>query len=84
MPSEGVDIRVSLSEIDVMSPSASIWIRGFLAGNLPRPPTADDGPELENWKVAAAHFQRTGDWPRPDWPTEMWPEGWSPEVSNDG
>ena len=47
------------------SPEATkYWVRGYLAGNLPRQPDADmDGEDLERWTAKAQAFFATGDWP---------------------
>jgi len=58
--------RVSLSEMEPMSEEASYFVRGYLSGSEPNPPTDGDGnttPEdLLAWRSATKRFRRTGSW----------------------
>lgn len=60
------DYRVSLCELpdDLPEETRRHWVRGFLAGNLPRPSlTVQANPELfRQWEEAAEEFSITGEW----------------------
>jgi hypothetical protein len=66
-----VDYRISAYELPSTLPEAtSMWVGGFLAGSLPRPPDSAwdaDGNErpdvMERWRQLAQQFRRTGWWP---------------------
>jgi hypothetical protein len=60
-----VGFRVSRSEIPPGVPAATrYWIRGFLAGNVPRQPDSDDdSPAMVEWTRSAERFLATGEWP---------------------
>jgi len=62
--SKNVYFRISLSEIPADVPEATrYWVRGFLAGNLPEPPSKDlEGADLERWQRRAEQFFATGRW----------------------
>ncbi len=65
-PTNEVGYNVSLSELDDMAVATRYFIKGFLAGNEPAPPIADDGSEdrddMTAWRSAVARFNRTGRW----------------------
>jgi len=59
---------VSKSEMGSMSEQAESWIKGFLSGNQPSPPTNEEGDvdfdskEYKTWSKAAELFLDTGYW----------------------
>jgi hypothetical protein len=61
------DYRISLSELPEELPAATrYWVAGFLAGNLPAAPVAeDDSPEMRRWSEKAVVFANEGCWPLP-------------------
>jgi len=65
-PHDRVGYNVSLREMGNMSEQARYFIKGFLSGTEPEPPTDVDGnttPEdLQAWRSATARFRRTGTW----------------------
>ena len=63
-PAKQVWFRVSASEIpDAVPESTRYWVKGFLAGNLPRQPDSDiEGAALEQWTEKARAFLATGVW----------------------
>lgn len=68
--------RASKMEIPDDAPAATkYWVRGFLAGNLPEPPSREiEGDDLAQWNARAQAFFETGSWPtkeqtQPGWLT---------------
>jgi hypothetical protein len=62
---EWPNYRISLSEMPADLPTATkYWVRGFLAGNLPRQPAddEDDTPAMQRWREKALSFAREGYW----------------------
>lgn len=57
--------RVSKRELPANLPDPTrYWVQGFLTGNTPRQPDADDGdPALDRWRQLAEEFLATGLWP---------------------
>lgn len=65
-PSKEVGYTVSLSEISEMSVESEYFVKGFLAGQVPRAPEDEDGSitddDLYAWWAATERFRRTGSW----------------------
>lgn len=65
-PHAGVGYNVSLGEMGAMSEEARYFVAGFLAGNEPDCPAADEGEgneaDLLAWRAATRRFRRTGSW----------------------
>ncbi len=60
------DYRISLSDLPAELPVATrYWVKGFLAGNLPRPmpDCPEGGQEFRDWEQRARVFAETGEWP---------------------
>jgi hypothetical protein len=63
---EHSDYRISLQGLPGDLPAATrYWVRGFLAGNLPKPPhdAPPNGPEMAAWREQARVFAHEGWWP---------------------
>ena len=60
-----VGFRVSKGELPADLPlTTRYWIQGFLTGNLPCQPDAEeDSPEMAEWQANAGRFLATGHWP---------------------
>jgi hypothetical protein len=68
-PSKQIGFCVSKSEIQECSLEACYWIKGFLVGNEPDPPTDEEGdclpednPRHKKWRAAIRQFPETGIW----------------------
>jgi hypothetical protein len=73
-----VSFRVSNSELPDDLPAATRqWVRGFLVGNVPRQPDADDddNPAIAAWQAKADQFLASGYWP-PALGTEQQRQWW--------
>jgi hypothetical protein len=55
----------SLSDVKKASREASYWLKGFLAGNEPRPERewTVESREFKAWEKKSRRFQKTGVWP---------------------
>jgi hypothetical protein len=56
------EIAVSLREMTYTSLGASFWIKGFLSGSEPPPPTGAPAAEAA-WETARREYRTTGEWP---------------------
>lgn len=67
-PKRQTSFFVSKSEILNASVECEYWIKGFLSGNQPEPPTDEKGDvnfeskEYKNWIDKITEFEKTGDW----------------------
>ena len=58
----------SLNEVSELSNESAYWIKGFLTGSEPDPPTGDDGhvhfdgSEYNHWLQSTYIFRTTGYW----------------------
>jgi hypothetical protein len=64
-------LYVSKSDFESGSVEAQYWVKGFLIGNEPSPPTTDEGDDLPDddlrmirWWAAIRQFPETGIWIR--------------------
>jgi hypothetical protein len=63
-------IRVSKCEITACSDEAEYFMRGFLSGSEPPPPTDGEGKlvgdqgEVHSWLRSVGRWRQTGEWPR--------------------
>jgi hypothetical protein len=74
-----IGFRVSKCDLPADLPTATrYWVQGFLTGNLPRQPDADDddSPAIVVWKAHAERFLATGMWP-PAIGTEQQRQWWA-------
>jgi hypothetical protein len=61
--------RVSKDEVTTCSDEAGYFIRGYLSGSEPPPPTDEEGmlvegqAEVDSWLCAVKEWRRTGAWP---------------------
>ena len=62
--SRGVWFRVSKDGLPADLPTATrYWVQGFLVGNAPRQPDADeDSPAMVEWRRRVDRFVSTGQW----------------------
>jgi hypothetical protein len=67
-PKEKASIFVSKSDLGKMSKAAEYWVKGFLCGNQPDPPTNKSGDldfksaAYKKWLKQVAIFEKTGNW----------------------
>jgi len=67
-PKKETSFCVSKSEIGEMSVQTSYWIKGFLIGNQPAPPTDEndnedlEGKSYKDWLKQIDKFVKTGLW----------------------
>ncbi len=67
-PIKETSFYVSKSEISRMSTECEYWIKGFLSGNQPNPPTNSEGDvEFDSgnyklWLKRIKEFEDTGNW----------------------
>lgn len=62
-PTKGRSFFVSKNEMESISPTAAVWISGFLSGSEPHAPENDD--ERPAWEAKRRTFHETGTWPAP-------------------
>jgi hypothetical protein len=63
-PHKRRDFAVSKYQVTDASPEARMWIEGFLRGNEPPPPQAEDMRPA--WRSLIKVFHRSGRWEQPD------------------
>jgi hypothetical protein len=69
-PRKGTSFFFSKREVETASAEAMAWIDGFLAGNEPAPPVAEDGDvdfasdAYKQWTQEVERFHETGMWSR--------------------
>lgn len=63
------EFAFSISEIESMSLESEYWIKGYLFGNEPKPPTDEEGDdlpfeseEMKHWWNSIKFFHQTGNW----------------------
>ena len=67
-PQQQKSFFLSVSEVEEMSEYSKYWIKGYLTGNEPSPPTDGNGDvqfsgkEYEEWAEAVDLFATTGYW----------------------
>jgi hypothetical protein len=68
-PHKSISFCVSRSEMDSCSHETEYWVKGFLSGNEPAPPTDAEGDLLprtdsryQRWQAAIALFRESGIW----------------------
>jgi hypothetical protein len=67
-PTKRKSFYLSAADIEEASSEARAWVAGFLAGNEPPPPTAQDGQvefnsrEYQVWQARVEVFRRDGHW----------------------
>lgn len=70
-PNKKTTTRVSKSDVVDASDESRYFIKGFLAGSEPAPPTDDEGrlssdlAAVAEWRANCAEWRLTGSWPRP-------------------
>lgn len=72
-PARQASFRVSRAELPSDLPLATrYWVEGFLAGNMPRQPDAeDDGdPAIRHWEIVRDTYFETGYWPQGETPSD--------------
>ena len=68
-PDKQVVTRVSKSEITICSDEAGYFMRGYLSGSEPAPPTDAEGmlvgdqADIDSWLRAVERWRLTGEWP---------------------
>jgi hypothetical protein len=68
-PARQIVTRVSKYELSVWSDEAGYFMRGYLSGSEPRPPTDEEGmlvedqAEVDRWLRAVEIWRATGEWP---------------------
>ena len=67
-PNKEISFSVSKVEIEKLSTQSEYWIKGFLSGNEPQPPTDENNDvdfesvEYKNWLKQIEEFKKTGIW----------------------
>jgi hypothetical protein len=67
-PVKRIETRISKTDITALSDEAAYFVRGFLSGSEPPPPTDDEGllvadrALIEQWEAAIRVWRETGEW----------------------
>jgi hypothetical protein len=67
-PVKRTETRISKTDVTALSDEAAYFVRGFLSGSEPLPPTDEEGLLVEDqalirqWKAAIRAWRETGKW----------------------